>query len=49
MAPGLGWVVGSLGHLIFETMMGFIAFGGVGALFASLVALAAWLISQLIR
>jgi hypothetical protein len=49
MEPALGWVVILLGHLIFEIMMGFIAFGGVAALFASLIGFAAWVLRELIR
>ena len=49
MEPALGWVVILLGHLIFEIMMGFIAFGGVAALFASLIVLAVWILRELMR
>jgi hypothetical protein len=38
-----------LGHLIFEIAMGFIAFGSVIALFASLIGLAAWILRELLR
>jgi hypothetical protein len=37
-----------MGHLIFEILMGFISFGSVAILFASLVGIAAWILSQLI-
>ena len=40
MEPALGWVVSSLGHLIFEITMGFIAFGSVVAMFAGLIGFA---------
>jgi hypothetical protein len=38
-----------MGHLIFEILMGFISFGSVAILFASLVWLASWILRQLIR
>jgi hypothetical protein len=38
-----------MGHLIFDILMGFISFGSVAILFASLVGIAAWILSQLIR
>lgn len=38
-----------MGHLIFEIMMGFISFGSVAVLFASLVGLATWILRRLIR
>jgi hypothetical protein len=38
-----------MGHLIFEILMGFISFGGVAVLFASLVGLAIGLLSWLLR
>jgi hypothetical protein len=41
--------VGSMGHLIFEILMGFISFGGVAILFASLVGLAIWILRRLLR
>jgi hypothetical protein len=44
-----GGAVGSMGDLIFEILMGFISFGSVAILFASLVGIAAWILSQLIR
>jgi hypothetical protein len=49
MEPASGWIVSSLGHLIFEITMGFIAFGSVVALFASLIGLAIWILRELIR
>jgi cbb3-type cytochrome oxidase subunit 3 len=49
MEPALGWVVSSLGHLIFEIMMGFIAFGSVVALFACLIGLVVWILRELMR
>jgi hypothetical protein len=38
-----------MGHLIFEILMGFISFGGVAILFASLIGLATWILRRLIR
>lgn len=38
-----------MGHLIFEILMGFLSFGSVVILLASLVGVAAWILSQLIR
>jgi hypothetical protein len=49
MEPALGWVVSSLGHLIFEITMGFIAFGSVVAMFAGLIGFAVWIVRELIR
>jgi hypothetical protein len=49
MEPALGWVLSSLGHLIFEITMGFIAFGSVAALFASLIGFAVWIVRELFR
>jgi hypothetical protein len=49
MEPALGWILSSLGHLIFEVTMGFIAFGGVAALFASLIGLVVWIVRELMR
>lgn len=49
MEPALGWVLSSLGHVIFEIAMGFIAFGSVAALFASLIGLAVWIVNELVR
>jgi hypothetical protein len=40
---------GSMGHLIFEILMGFVSFGSVAILLASLVGIAAWILRQLIR
>jgi hypothetical protein len=49
MEPALGWVLSSLGHLIFEITMGFIAFGSVAALFASLIGLVVWIVGEVMR
>jgi hypothetical protein len=36
-----------MGHLIFEISMGFISFGGVAILFASVIGLAVWILRTL--
>jgi hypothetical protein len=45
LAGAAGW----MDHLIFEILMGFISFGSVAILFASLVWLENWILHQLIR
>jgi hypothetical protein len=39
----------SIGHLIYELAMGFISFGSVAVLFASLIGLVIWIVSDLAR
>ena len=36
-----------MGHLIFDIGMGFISFGSVAILFASLIGLAVWIVMKL--
>jgi PiT family inorganic phosphate transporter len=40
---------GSIGYLLFEILMGFISFGSVAILFASLFAIVIWLLSKIAR
>jgi hypothetical protein len=40
---------GSMGHLTFDILMGFISFGSVAILIASFVALVIWILSRLLR
>jgi hypothetical protein len=49
IVPALCRVVGSMGHFIFDIMMGFISFGSVAILIASFVGLVIWILSWLIR
>jgi hypothetical protein len=39
----------SIAHLIFNVLMGFISFGGVLILFASVISLSVWILRQLMR
>jgi hypothetical protein len=41
--------MGAIGDLIFNILMGFLSFGSMAILFASLVGLAIWILKQLIR
>jgi hypothetical protein len=41
--------VGAMGDVIFDILMGFLSFGTVAVLFASLVGIVIWILTRLIR